>query len=112
MMRPFHVGALPVAGLKSESAEGISVEKLAGFRLYPNPVSEEGFIDFTLDESSNVRISLYDLDGRLVKTDKLGMIQEGSHTITMPVGDIAEGLYILELNAGNQLYRGRMVISR
>jgi spore coat protein A len=112
MMRPFHVGALPAAGLKSEAAEDISVENLAGFRLYPNPVSDQGFVEFTLEESSNVRISLYDLDGRLVKKDDLGMIQAGSHTITMPMGDIAEGLYILELNAGQQLYRERMVIAR
>ncbi len=113
MMRPFHVGPIPAAaGLKSESIEDISIDNLAGFRVYPNPVSEQGFVEFTLEVSSNVRISLYDLDGRLVKTDEFGMIQEGAHTITMPVGDIAEGLYILELNAGQHLNRERIVITR
>ncbi|MHC4913541.1 MAG: multicopper oxidase domain-containing protein, partial [Planctomycetota bacterium] len=112
MMRPFHVGPLPAASLKSESVEDLSVDNLAGFRVYPNPVSEQGLVEFTLEVSSNVRISLYDLDGRLVKTDEFGMIQEGAHTIAMPVGDIAEGLYILELNAGQHLNRERIVITR
>ena len=75
-------------------------------------MSDQGFVEFTLDQSSNVRINLYNLDGRLVKMDEFGVIQKGSHTITMPVGDIEEGLYILELNTGTKLHRERILISR
>jgi spore coat protein A len=113
MMRPFHVGPIPApAGLKSESVEDVSINNLADFRLYPNPMSDQGFVEFTLEQPSDVRINLYDLDGRLVKMDEFGVIQKGSHTITMPVGEIEEGLYILELNTGNNLYRERIVIAR
>jgi spore coat protein A len=112
MMRPLHVGPIPGVGLKSESVEKVSIDNLADFRLYPNPMSDQGFVEFTLEQSSDVRINLYNLDGRLVKMDEFGVIQKGSHTITMPVGDIEEGLYILELNTGTKLHRERILISR
>ncbi len=115
MMRPYHVGPIGNLGLKSESADTdakVSMDNLAAFRLYPNPMTDQGFVEFTLEQSSDVRISLYDLDGRLVKMDEFGVIQEGSHTITMPMGEIEEGFYILELNTGTKLHRERVLIAR
>jgi len=112
MMRPFHVGPLPAAGLKSESVEKVSIENLADFRLYPNPMSDQGFVEFILEQSSSVSIKIFDLDGRLIKSDNLGVIQEGSHSHSLSVDQLDNGIYVLELNTGKKLHRERIVISR
>jgi spore coat protein A len=111
MMRPYHVGPI-TAGLKSESVGDVSVDNLAGLRLYPNPMSDQGFAKFALAQESNVSIRIFDLDGRLIQSDNLGLLGEGSHTISFPVDQIDNGLYIVELTTGKDVYRERMVISR
>jgi spore coat protein A len=112
MMRPFHVGPMPVAGLKSESADDVFIDNTVDFRIFPNPMTDEGFIELRLEQESNINIRIFDLDGRLLQSDNLGLLGEGSYTMSFPVDQIDNGLYILELRAGTQLMRERMLISR
>ena len=112
MMRPYHVGPIASAALKSESAENVTIDNVADFRLYPNPINDQGFVEFTLEQPSSVSIKIFDLDGRLIKSDNLGVVEEGYHSHRLTVDQIDNGLYILELNTGNKLQRERIVISR
>jgi hypothetical protein len=51
------------------------------FAIYPNPFRTTTRIEFKLDKSTNVNISIYNLFGQLVKVLKDGDLPEGQHRI-------------------------------
>ncbi len=62
--------------------------------IYPNPASGMVNISFTLSNSENVTIKLFNATGRLVNrstTDK--RYEAGKHTITLNVGSYPKGVY-------------------
>jgi len=117
MMRPFHVGPIPPAhsgGKKGASVEDpkTDMDLQKEFRLYPNPVSDQATVEFVLAGDSPVTIHLYNVDGRIVKSENLGTLNEGFHNHTITVDDLDNGMYILELKAGDKQFRQSIIVSQ
>jgi hypothetical protein len=99
-------------------ATGISgdgPEPLAGLILqqnYPNPFSLETTIRFSLPHSANVRLSVYDLLGRLVAVPAQGYRSAGEHEVLLCASGIATGTYIYRLEAGAQTASRAFVLTR
>lgn len=76
-----------------------------GLSAYPNPVSNSTTISFSLWQSQKVFISIYDMNGRLIKTLANEQMQQGTHQLIWNARDekgnaVNAGIYILRLNAG------------
>ena len=129
MMRPFHVGTIPqpvAAGFKGATGdnntagdrriENKSLQEnemnLAEFALYPNPAADMVYVNFNLDQLSDVSLKLYGLDGRMILSEELGTMQKGSQSHNLSLDNLDDGLYILELNVGLKRYREKFFISR
>ncbi|WP_243348672.1 T9SS type A sorting domain-containing protein [Parabacteroides sp. FAFU027] len=61
--------------------------------IAPNPVTSSSTLTFTLLQSDNIRISIYDLTGRMIKTLFNGSLPPGEHKINV-------GIITKELNSG------------
>jgi hypothetical protein len=83
----------------SLSTSGISNQKISIERLIiPNPVSQSTTISFSLNQSENINISIYDITGRLVKNILNGDLKAGEHKIFWDVNyTIQSGIYFLRL---------------
>jgi hypothetical protein len=89
-----------------------------GFALHannPNPFNPSTAISFDLAGSSRVTLSVYDLSGRLVATLVNGTLQAGSHTVSWggrdsTGGQVASGVYLYQLTAGDFSQTRRMVL--
>ena len=92
------------------SEPGDHIVKDLDFKIYPNPASERTWIDFTLIASSKVSLSLYNLNGQLVKTREAGYMPSGKHNISLDVGDLPGGTYILRIRAGNQSSSKKIIV--
>ena len=57
------------------------IENIIKTEVYPNPFVESIQIMYELENSSRVEISIFDLQGRLVKTLEEGMRTSGIHTV-------------------------------
>jgi len=113
MMRPFHVGTLPAPPpLQGVADQNNDLEQMNGFRLYPNPVMDRATIEFVLDGDAEVSIRLFNLDGRVAKSENLGSLKEGYHNHTFTSDQLESGMYILEMKAGSRLYRESIIISK
>ena len=71
-------------------------------RIKPNPMNPKTDITFTLARSSNVRVAVYDLSGRLVGTVHEGEMAAGPHTIpwegkSRSGGHVASGIYFVSV---------------
>jgi len=82
---------------------GINDNDKLNFNVYPNPASN--LLTITNDQSviiDNVRIS--DLAGKIIST-----ISVNSTSVTVPLDDVSNGMYLLEISSNNQLSKVRFV---
>ena len=69
---------------------------------YPNPFSEKTTISYSLDRSAVVSLKLFDLLGREISTLTSGFTDAGNHSLTFDGSSLANGAYILRLEANGK----------
>ena len=69
---------------------------------YPNPVKEQTTIEFSLDQTTEVTVAVYALDGKLVAMLYKGVAQGGElYTIPFNAAHLPGGVYLATLTAQN-----------
>lgn len=82
------------------------------FRLYqnqPNPFTESSMISFQLPERKVVDLSLYSLDGQLIKVIQQGQLDKGLHTFEVKEEDINPGFYFYILKSDEGQLINKMI---
>ena len=78
---------------------------------HPNPFSARTELTYTLSQPGDMRLSVYDVHGRIVKELTRGHRNAGRHTQTFLAGELPSGVYIYRLEAlGRALSRRMSVI--
>ncbi len=78
------------------------VQELSLEQNYPNPFNPATNIEFTVPETQDVTITVYDMLGREVSTLVNEQMSAGSHTVTFDASDLSSGTYIYRLEAGGE----------
>ncbi|MFC1563564.1 S8 family serine peptidase [candidate division KSB1 bacterium] len=84
---------------------------------YPNPFNPETNINFNLPAPADVILQIYNIKGQLVKTLVSGMVPAGTHIVkwdgTNSTGvNVASGVYIYRIKAGNYFKARKMILIR
>jgi len=84
---------------------------------YPNPFNPTTIIRFHLNARQKVRLLIFDLTGKLMRTLHDGELSAGEQTILWDGRhqngkDMASGVYFYELAVGNKVERRRMTLIR
>ena len=69
--------------------------------MYPNPVRDDAKVCFELNSTATVSYQVYDMSGRMVKSETLGNFTEGKYEESVNMSGLSKGAYVLRLNAGN-----------
>lgn len=77
---------------------------------YPNPFNPSTKISYTLAERSSVTLKVYDVLGKEVANLVNTTQEAGSHTVNFDASNLASGLYIYTLNAGNFTSSKKMML--
>jgi hypothetical protein len=77
---------------------------------YPNPFNPETVIRFDLRTQAEVRLAVFDVNGRLVRTLVNGNLDAGAHQETFDGTGLAAGVYIYRLTVGNLSTSGKMLL--
>ncbi|HLP94969.1 MAG TPA: T9SS type A sorting domain-containing protein [Saprospiraceae bacterium] len=78
----------------------------------PNPASDALYLDFDMKEQAPVRFEIWDMQGNMVKTESLGVMPAGTHRQLLELGDIPNGMYVLNLQSqGGRTYR-KVIVQR
>jgi len=72
-------------------------------RFYPNPASETVSVDFSLDESSDVRLNLFNAAGQEIKMVDMGTMTSGRHTVKSDISKLESGYYLMQVSTGNNV---------
>lgn len=81
-------------------------------RVFPNPFERGAKIAFSLSESSEVEIEIYDVLGRMMERVYRGTLGEGNHAFELDAGRYTSGLYFLKLRSGNTVCANKLMIVR
>lgn len=81
-------------------------------RSVPNPSAGLADIAYTLPAPAHVRLDLYDVRGRHVRTLVDGARPAGEHTATLDGGGVAPGTYTVRLDAGGPAVSRLLTIAR
>ncbi len=79
---------------------------------YPNPFNPETNIAFDLPGSAFVTLKLYNLIGQEVATIVNSQLTAGTHTYRVGSDNLASGLYLYRMNAGNFTQTKKMILIR
>ena len=94
--------------------EEISYE--SGIKLsqnYPNPVVDNTSIQFQLDKNSNVTLQVFDINGRLVHQENVGLVGAlDVRTIDFDASEFAAGTYTYTIATENDRLSSKMTIAK
>lgn len=68
---------------------------------YPNPFNPETTIPFKVEKTRKVKVEVYDVRGRRVKTLTDQRYTAGQHALTFSAGDLPSGTYFVRLTSGS-----------
>ncbi|MCY7409125.1 MAG: T9SS type A sorting domain-containing protein, partial [Chitinophagales bacterium] len=80
------------------------------FDVYPNPVSSNATIAFSLAQSANCTLLINDVLGRTVKEITNENLQQGIHKFNVNTTTLAAGIYEVVLKAEGNIFVKRMVV--
>jgi hypothetical protein len=84
-----------ITSVASKGSELPSTFALLG--SYPNPFNPSTNIKFQIGQSSEVTLSVYDILGRLVSSQNLGLTVPGEHAVSFNAANLASGTYYYRL---------------
>ncbi len=90
--RPTNVSSAPQLGLGIGAPESFILNQ-----NYPNPFTPSTTIEYHLSRPGNVELSVYDMQGRLVRTLVDAPMQSGTHPVRWDADGIASGTYLFRL---------------
>ena len=81
---------------------------------YPNPFNPETVIEYYLPESNFIKLNVYNIEGKKVKTLYHGYSQSGYHQINWNGNNdkgnsLSSGVYILNLEYDKNILNSKMV---
>ena len=112
------VGVVVIDNVSLELAVATSVEELDNNRPnqfaldqnFPNPFNPTTNISFTIPQSSDVKLEVFNALGQKVATLVNGTRNAGSHTITFDASRFASGVYLYRLTSGNNVQINKMLL--
>jgi glycosidase len=95
-------------GLSTEATEEDYTIQL--HQNYPNPFNPSTNISFYLPQSTDVKVSVFDVTGRLVATLSDGLRNAGTHVVSFDASTLSSGIYFYRLEAGEFIETRKMIL--
>ncbi len=105
----YYIGAMEMTKTDTTlSSDSFSINGLVN--IYPNPSSEIINISLSLKQAANVKMNVYDVHGKLIKTILNENKPAGSFIQKWDRSSVSSGLYILEINADGKKHNSKLIL--
>jgi len=78
-------------------------------KIYPNPTSREVTIQFDLLEKQDIKISIYNIIGKLVYSESLNNSYGASASWRIDFSELSKGMYLIQIQAGDKLINKKLI---
>lgn len=98
---PDTLNRVPVFAVVLDAGEcrDLSPTEFALHAPYPNPFNAETRLSYSLPHATRIRLSVYDVTGRLTRVLDEGRREAGNHEITFHAAGLPSGMYLLRLES-------------
>lgn len=79
-------------------------------RFYPNPAVESATLELNVAVAGEAVMTIYDLSGKKVRSERLGKLAEGVHTRTIDCQQLQHGMYLVNVVMGNQTATSKLIV--
>ena len=79
---------------------------------YPNPFNSQTRLSFSLPCTGPVKLTLWSVNGRLLRTLSHDHFNAGKHSITLVAGDLPSGLYLVKLDNSREILQHKVLLIR
>jgi hypothetical protein len=80
-------------------------KEVIAISVYPNPANQYTNISFDLTERADVNISVYNMQGKLVKANTVKNANKGSFKTQLNIDNLTKGTYFINIKAGNGKFK-------
>ena len=110
----FDVLILPVLvpAIPDDVSEPVTVNGLTFEGIFPNPVTTNARLSFSLNDNTRLAVDLLDINGALVKHITNSTFNAGSNFIEFTTDNIASGTYIIAFRSASSSFAVKMMISK
>ncbi|MCB0396513.1 MAG: T9SS type A sorting domain-containing protein [Flavobacteriales bacterium] len=77
---------------------------------YPNPFTENTTLPLELMQSTKVSLSITNMMGQVVRVQEIGKLPAGSHGINVSRGELTNGIYFCNIQAGGFVVTRKLVV--
>ncbi len=91
------------------SLSDLELNKL-NFKIFPNPLSHQSFIQFELEQSEIIQLEVLDQNGKVVQTMLSGNQLAGIHKVLFAGHNLAHGLYYCRLRVDESVVTRQMIL--
>lgn len=77
---------------------------------YPNPFNPSTTISYSVPETQDATLSVFNTAGQLVQTLVSGMVERGEHKVVFDASSLSSGVYVYTLQTANQTAMKKMVL--
>ncbi|MEO5673540.1 MAG: T9SS type A sorting domain-containing protein [Chitinophagales bacterium] len=99
-------GTLTPTGISTVQTGGASLD------VYPNPANEFTQVTYKLTSNDNVVVTLRGFTGEILETLVNKPQVPGAYSFNLNTGDLASGMYFVQINAGGVTFDKRFVVNR
>ena len=86
------------------------LDEVENLILYPNPVQDLATVDFSLRESEDLELQIFDLFGRSIANHQLGRMTPGLQRYSFDTSELPAGMYTVLLTNGRASQQMKMVV--
>lgn len=83
-----------------------------GLKVYPNIISHNTQLQYTIPQSQKIRLNLYDISGRKINSIADGVIEPGIYTYDLDSSMLSAGIYFLILEGKEETITEKVLIVR
>lgn len=87
-----------------------NTEVLQSLSVFPNPASGNAFVSYSLSTPATVSIEVYDVLGNKLNQLSNNEQEQGQHTSTIDIRNLAHGIYFLQIWADHQTALQKMMV--
>ncbi len=98
-----------------DGTQNLAMEQDGGLNIWPNPNQGDQFrltLDAIAEDVMTVAVDIHDLSGKRVLAREIPVNDRNLNTVIDLNGDLANGMYMVNITAGEMRYTERLVIAR
>ena len=91
---------------------GLTISSFELSQNYPNPFNPATRIRYTIPQTANVEIKIFDVLGREVETLVSELKSPGQYEVNFNGGNLASGIYFYRIEAGDFIATKKMILMK